>query len=227
MLQGKERAIIDKENSLESRDRQHQKEYLKQIGICKLLNNFQDLNFSRNSSTSLASSFEYELLPSNVTNSLYWLSIALFHRPRYERRKEFKKISSEQSNEKVWHVNTKVLKALCIKGKIFLSGVLQVMFIINFNEKLSLTIFSMSINSNLLSSLVRNDWKKLRVLTWLLLVMSKARQCCFESCFSCWIIASCILFASPLSPLVPKAKAAYITKLSRLLTWTAAKSVIG
>lgn len=157
VLQGKERAIIDKENSLESRDRQHQKEYLRQIGICELLNKFRDLNSSRNSSTSLTSSFEYKLLPSNATNSLYWLSIALFHRPRYESRKEFEEISSDQSKEKVWHVNTKVLKALCNKGKIFLSGgVLQVMFI-KFNEILRLTIFSMSINSNLLSSLVRND----------------------------------------------------------------------
>lgn len=109
------RSIIDKENSLKSRDRQHQREYLKQIGICELINN---LNSSKNSSTSLFTSFDYKLFPSNATSLDYWFSIALYHRPRYAKREEFEEISSEQSkNEKVWHVNTKVLKALCIKGK--------------------------------------------------------------------------------------------------------------
>lgn len=154
MLQGKERSINDKEYSLESRDRQHQREHLKRIGICELLKDFQVLNFSRNSSTLFSSSFDYKLLPSNATNSLYWLSIALFHRPRFEKHEEFEKMSSEDSkNEKVFHVNSKVIKALCIKGKTFLSSVLQFVFM----KKTCLAIFSMSINSNLLSPLVEND----------------------------------------------------------------------
>lgn len=107
MLQGTKK-FID-ENSIETRDRFYQRQNLQ--SICQQLMSYE---VSRNAS----SSFNFTLPSSNSSSSSYLLNELLYHRTRFASRNEFEIISSEHRKfVKFYHVNTKVLKALCIKGK--------------------------------------------------------------------------------------------------------------
>lgn len=107
MLQGIDESFS--KNFTKLRDRHNQRENLKRIGICR------DLELNE-TSRNFSSTFNFTLLQSNFSYQM--VNDLLYHRLRFGSRDEFEKISNEHSrNEKVFHVNTKVLKALCIKGK--------------------------------------------------------------------------------------------------------------
>jgi hypothetical protein len=94
-------------------DRRNLKIFLQKNAICDVLKNSSTTSFN---DTSIESSFEYKMLPSNISESSFWVQILLYHTHRYRTRENFERLSLNDTNKKLFHKNTKALKALCIKG---------------------------------------------------------------------------------------------------------------